>query len=146
MKQVLEQSFVYISVGDLQDPKIYLYTYYQLGSCRSRYPYTLCWSKYGLKKNDPLFIDTEFTTYPLYHTGYDKFKLINEFLDHNFLIQNNCLITSVISELIRNLASSTILINRINLIYLKNRIGSIYYFKKMIGSIYYFKKRIGSID
>ncbi len=59
------------------------------------------------KKNDPLFIDTELTTYPLYHTGYDKFKLIDEFLDRSF--KTTSLITLVISELIRNLATSTIL-------------------------------------
>lgn len=58
-------------------------------------------------KKNPLFLNTELTTYPLYHTGYDKFQLVDRFLDQSF--KTTSLITLVISEYIRQLSGSTIL-------------------------------------
>ena len=63
-------------------------------------------------KKNPLFINTELTTYPLYHTGYDTFKLIDSFMDSEFKALS--IITLVIAELTRQLSDSLILPFNVN--------------------------------
>lgn len=63
-------------------------------------------------KDNVLFINTELTTYPLYHSGYDTFKLVSEFLDPTF--ETTALITLIISELSRQLSDSVFLPFNVN--------------------------------
>lgn len=63
-------------------------------------------------KKNPLFINTELTTYPLYHTGFDTFKLVSSFMDSQFKALST--ITLVIAELTRQLSDSLILPFNVN--------------------------------
>ena len=58
-------------------------------------------------KKDPLFKNTEIGTYPLYHTSYDNFRLVNDILDKNFTSIR--LMALIISEMVRQLSDSLIL-------------------------------------
>jgi N-acetylated-alpha-linked acidic dipeptidase len=58
-------------------------------------------------KRDPLFDNTEITTYPLYHTKFDTFRLVNEIMDKGF--KKITLMTLIASELTRQLSDSTLL-------------------------------------
>jgi hypothetical protein len=62
--------------------------------------------------NNPLFINTEIGTYPLYHTAYDTFKLVSEILDPQF--NTTAVITLVITEISRQIADSVILPYNVN--------------------------------
>ena len=56
---------------------------------------------------DPLFRNTELTTYPLYHTKYDSFELVSQLLDKGF--KKIGLMALIVGEMTRQLADSAIL-------------------------------------